>query len=341
MALTLSVLDLAPVSSGSTAAQAIQNTLDLARHAEGLGYFRYWLAEHHNMPGIASSSPEILIGQVARETSALRVGSGGVMLPNHAPLKVAESFLTLEALFPGRIDLGIGRAPGSDSRTAMALRRSSGGGDDLPAQLADLFAFAGGQFPPGHPYRSIAAVPAGLGLPPVWLLGSSDYSAQAAAALGLGFVFAHHINPYGSAEAMRLYRARFAPSEHLSEPKSIVTASVICADTDAQADTLATSFDLAWLRLAAGRPSLFPSVEEARAYPYTELERAQAQGTRDRIITGSPQTVRAKLCGLAGQAETSEIMVTTMVHDHDARLRSYALLAEAFDLPGRAEKLPL
>ena len=333
MSLTLSVLDLAPVSSGMTAGQAIQNTLDLARHAEGLGYHRYWLAEHHNMSGIASSSPEILIGQVARETSTLRVGSGGVMLPNHAPLKVAESFLTLEALFPGRIDLGIGRAPGSDPRTAMALRRGSRPGtDDLPSQLAELFAFAGGQFAPGHPYTSIAAVPMGVGLPPVWLLGSSDYSAQVAAALGLGFVFARHINPHGAAEAMLLYRTGFAATEHLPEPKAIVTASVICADTDAEADELAASFDLAWLRLSAGRPSVFPSVAEARAYSYTEAERDQVHATRARIIAGSPQTVRAALCRLADQTQTEEIMVTTMVHDHAARRRSYTLLAEAFDL---------
>ncbi|MGI4787727.1 MAG: LLM class flavin-dependent oxidoreductase [Janthinobacterium lividum] len=337
MALQLSVLDLSPVSSGSTAAQAIQNTLDLARHAETLGFHRYWLAEHHNMPGIASSSPEILIGQVARETSTIRVGSGGVMLPNHAPLKVAESFLTLEALFPGRIDLGIGRAPGSDQRTALALRRSSGGagGDDLPAQLAELFAFAGGGFPAGHPYQSVTAVPAGVSLPPVWLLGSSDFSAQVAGALGLGFVFAHHINPYGALEALRLYRAGFTPSEHLSKPNAIVTTSAICADTDEQAADLATSFDLAWLRLYAGRPSTFPSVEEAKAYPYTDAERAQVEMTRARIIVGSPQTVRAKLCALVGQTKTDELMVMTMVHDHAARLHSYELLAEAFELPGQ------
>ncbi len=332
MALKLSVLDLSPVSTGMTAAQALQNTLELARLTDKLGYHRYWLAEHHNMPGIAGSSPEILIGQVARETSQLRVGSGGVMLPNHAPLKVAESFQTLESLFPGRIDLGIGRAPGSDPRTALALRRSSqsGGADDLPSQLAELFAFAGGQFPAGHPYQSVSAVPMGVSLPPVWLLGSSDYSAQVAAALGLGFAFAHHINPRGAEEAMHLYRANFMPSEHLPAPSSIVTASVICADTDAEADMLATSFDLAWLRLYAGRPSQFPSVEEARAYPYTPAERAQVQATRARIITGSPQTVRAKLCALASLADTDEVMVMTMVHDHAARLRSYAFLAEAF-----------
>ncbi len=329
MALKLSVLDLSPVSTGMTAAQALQNTLELARFTDTLGYHRYWLAEHHNMPGIAGSSPALLIGQVARETSRLRVGSGGVMLPNHAPLQVAEQFQTLEALFPGRIDLGIGRAPGSDPRTALALRRA-GQNEELPAQLAELFAFAGGQFPAGHPYQSVSAVPMGAPLPPVWLLGSSDYSAQAAASLGLGFAFAHHINPHGAEEAMDLYRTNFVPTEHLSKPAAIVTASVICADTDAEADTLASSFDLAWLRLYAGRPSQFPSVQEAQTYPYTPAERAQVQATRARIITGSPQTVRAKLCALASLTDTDEIMATTLVHDHAARLRSYALLAEAF-----------
>ena len=329
MALKLSILDLSPVSTGMTAAQALQNTLDLARRADALGYQRYWLAEHHNMPGIAGSSPALLIGQVARETSRLRVGSGGVMLPNHAPLQVAEQFQTLEALFPGRIDLGIGRAPGSDPRTASALRRA-GQNEELPAQLAELFAFAGGQFPAGHPYQSVSAVPMDTNLPPVWLLGSSDYSAQVAASLGLGFAFAHHINPHGAEEALFLYRSNFVPSEHWPEPAAIVTASVICADTDAEADTLAQSFDLAWLRLYAGRPSQFPSVEEAQSYPYTLAERAQVQATRARLITGSPQTVRAKLCALASLTDADEVMAMTMVHDHAARRHSYELLAQAF-----------
>lgn len=328
MALTLSVLDLSPVSSGMTAAQALQNTLELARWTDTLGYHRFWLAEHHNMPGIAGAVPEILIGQVARETTHLRVGSGGMMLPNHTPLHVAEAFQTLEALFPGRIDLGIGRAPGSDPRTALALRRAEQM-EALPAQLADLFRFSGGAFPAGHPFQSVSAVPMGVRLPPVWLLGSSDYSAQVAAALGLGFVFAHHINPYGVEEAMHLYRTKFQPSEALPEPSAIVTASVICAETDAEAERLAASFDLAWLRLYTGRPSLFPSVEEALTYPYTQAERAQVQATRARLIAGSPQTVRANLCELSGLAGTTEVMAMTMVHDHSARLRSYALLAEA------------
>ena len=336
MALKLSVLDLAPVSSGMTAAQALRNTLDLARRAEALGYTRYWLAEHHNMPGIASSSPEILIGQVARETARMRVGSGGVMLPNHAPLKVAESFLTLEALFPGRIDLGIGRAAGTDPRTASALRRSSGGAgaDDLPQQLDDLFAFGGGGFPDGHPFRSVAAVPAGVPLPPVWLLGSSDYSARLAGSRGLGFVFAHHINPDGATEAMHIYRENFTPSEHLAAPQAIITASVICADTTEQAEALAPSLDLAWLRLRRGNPAPFPSPDEARAYPYTFADRMLVQETRRRLILGDPQAVRAQVCRLAAETDAEEVMVTTITHGHAERLHSYGLLAEAFGLAG-------
>ncbi len=332
MALSLSVLDLAPVSSGMTAAQALRNTLDLAHRADALGYTRYWLAEHHNMSGIAGSSPEILIGQVARETARMRVGSGGVMLPNHAPLKVAESFLTLEALFPGRIDLGIGRAAGTDPRTAAALRRSSGGAgaDDLPQQLDDLFAFAGGGFGEDHPFRSVAAVPAGVPLPPVWLLGSSDYSARLAGQRGLGFVFAHHINPDGAAEAMRAYRENFRPSQHLTTPQAIVTASVICADTAEQAEALAPSLDLAWLRLRRGNPAPFPTSDEARAYPYTFADRVQVRETRRRLILGDPEAVRAQICRLAGETDADEVMVTTITHGHAERVRSYELLAEVF-----------
>jgi len=291
-----------------TAGQALNNTLELAQTAERLGYHRFWLAEHHNMPGVASSSPDILIGQIARMTSRIRVGSGGVMLPNHAPLRVAESFLTLEALFPGRIDLGIGRAPGSDPRTAQALRRSQGIGSELPELLADLFAFAGGGFPEGHPFQSVSAVPMGVALPPVWLLGSSDYSARVAGQMGLGFVYAHHINPHGSALAMQIYR------------------------TDAEADVLASSFDLAWLRLAAGRPTQFPSVAEAQAYPYTTRERMMMRETRARLIAGSPQTVRNGICALVGLTGADEVMVTTMVHGHAERLRTYELLAGVFEL---------
>ena len=328
MTLALSVLDLAPIPSGATASGALNNTLELARHAEALGYHRYWLAEHHNMAGLASAAPEILIGQVARETTTLRVGSGGIMLPNQAPLKVAESFKTLEALFPGRIDLGIGRAPGSDQRTALALRRGAGS-EDLPEQLHDLFAFAGGGFPEGHPFASVTAAPVGVDLPPVWLLGSSDFSARVAGRMGLGFVFAQHINPYGAREALDAYRAEWTHAGHTDAPRPVVTVSAIVADTDAEADTLATSMDLAWLRLAAGKFGPFPSAAEAQAHPYTFREQMAVRESRQKIILGSPATVRARLCTLSGELDVPELIVTTMVHDHAARLRSYALLAEA------------
>jgi luciferase family oxidoreductase group 1 len=334
MTIPLSILDLVPVGTGSTAAEALRNTLELARLADRLGYTRYWFAEHHNMPGVASAAPEILIGAVARETSHLRVGSGGVMLPNHAPLKVVEWFRTLEALYPGRIDLGIGRAPGTDGLTALALRRSREAltADDFTSQLAEMLAFANGDFPDDHPFRAIRAVPVDVPLPPLWLLGSSDYSAQVAAGIGVGFAFARHISPEGAAEAIGLYRERFSPSEGLPQPRAILALSVICADTDEEADALAASVDLSFLRLRSGRPGLLPSPEEARAYPYTLIERAQVQASRARHVIGSPATVRAQLDDLIAQTGADELMVTSMIHSHAARLRSFALLADAFGL---------
>lgn len=346
MPLALSVLDLAPLPTGSTASEALQNTLDLARLADRLGYTRYWFAEHHNMPGVASSAPEILIGAVARETTRLRVGSGGIMLPNHAPLKVAETFRLLAALYPGRIDLGIGRAPGTDQLTALALRRSRDAviADDFPAQLAELLAFAGDDFPQGHPFQAVHATPVGVDLPPIWLLGSSDYSAQVAAAISVGFAFARHINPQGAEAAMQMYRAQFTPSNELPEPKAILTVSVICADSDAEADALATSTDLSFLRLRSGHPGLLPSPAEAMAYPYTEMERAQIVAGRARLVCGTPESVGAQLDALVADTGADEVMATTMVHDHAARLHSYTLLAEVFglsaDVATKEDRLP-
>ncbi|MFN8542014.1 MAG: LLM class flavin-dependent oxidoreductase, partial [Thermomicrobiales bacterium] len=220
MGVPLSVLDLVPVGSGSDASRAIRNSIALAQLVDRLGFTRYWLAEHHNMPGIASAAPEILISVIARETERLRVGSGGVMLPNHSPLKVVEWFRTLEALYPGRIDLGLGRAPGTDQLTALALRRSREalGADDFQSQLAEMLAFDNADFPEDHPFKAITAVPVGVHLPPLWLLGSSDYGAQVSAALGVGFAFARHINPDGAEYAIRLYKERFSPSEELAKP---------------------------------------------------------------------------------------------------------------------------
>ncbi|HYF80682.1 MAG TPA: LLM class flavin-dependent oxidoreductase [Symbiobacteriaceae bacterium] len=336
MKLPLSVLDLSPIVSGSSASQALRNTLELGQLADRLGYARYWLAEHHNMPAIASSAPEIMIGQVARETSRIRVGSGGIMLPNHAPLRVAEAFRTLEALFPGRIDLGIGRAPGSDQVSALALRggnRRALLAEDFPQQLADLFGFSEGNLPADHPYRSVAAVPTDVPLPPVWLLGSSDYSARLAARLGLGFAFAAHFSPHDAEAAMLIYRQEFRPSRYLAAPRSMIAASVICGETAQQADYLAASQDLFWVRFVTGRIEPFPSPEEALAYPYTPVERAQAAARRAQHIIGDPVQVKEGLIALAKRTEADEVMIVAQIHSHAARLRSYELVAEAFGLP--------
>ena len=230
----LSVLDVSPVSSGSRGAEALQNTLDLARLVDRLGYRRYWLAEHHNMPTIASSTPEVMIGHVANETERIRVGAGGIMLPNHAPLKVAETFRVLEALHPGRIDLGIGRAPGTDPVTATALRRSQDGlgAEDFPQRFGELLAFAGDGFPEDHPFRSVVAMPGDVGLPPIWLLGSSGYSARVAGEMGLGYAFAAHFSPADPAPAMRAYRESFQPSEAFASPSAVVAVAVVCGEND-------------------------------------------------------------------------------------------------------------
>jgi len=325
----LSVLELSPVASGMTSSQALSNTLDLARHAERLGYGRFWLAEHHNMPGIASAVPEILIAQVAGVTQTMRVGSGGVMLPNHSALHVAETFKTLEAFYPGRIDLGIGRAPGTDGLTALALRRSREAlnADDFDEQLGELFAFGSGQFPEGHPFRAVKATPTDVPLPPVYLLGSSDYSARLSGSLGLGFAFAYHFSPHALLPALRAYRAHFTPGA-LSEPHAIVTVSVFCAPTDEEARFLAGPMQLTFLKLRSGEPIRLPSPEEARDYPYTPQEEAALEAVRAMQIVGSPETVRARLTELVAQTQADELMVTTMMHRHEDRLRSFALLAE-------------
>ena len=337
MAFSLSVLDLSPVSSGSDAAQALRNTLELARLADGLGYERYWLAEHHNLPSVASPAPEVMIGHVAMETSRIRVGAGGMMLPNHAPLKVAEIFRVLEALHPGRIDLGIGRAPGTDPVTASALRgpRSGSGAEDFPAQFGELLAFSGGGFPGDHPFQSVSATPEGINLPPIWLLGSSGYSARAAGEMGLGYAFASHFSPVDPAPLLGAYRESFRPSARFPEPHAILAAAVICADTDERAEELASSMGLAWVRMRTGKPGPLSSPEEALAYPYSPGERRLLESYRSMQIVGSVPVVGARLEEIADRTGADEIMVTTMVHDHSERLRSYEKLAGAFGL-GRA-----
>ena len=330
----LSVLDLSPVSTGSTSAQALANTVDLAQLADRLGYARYWLAEHHNTRLIASSVPEVMIGHVAGATRRIRVGSGGVMLPNHSPLHVAEAFRVLEALHPGRIDLGLGRAPGTDTVTALALRRSRQAvfADEFPRQLDELLGFLSDDFADEHPFRHVKAMPTDVGTPEIWLLGSSDVSAQLAAKLGLAFAFAHHIQPQPAIAALRMYRDYFRPSKYLSEPRALIGVSAVCAETDERAAELAGPVELSLLKLRQGRLGQLPSVEEAAAYDYSPEERRLISQNRDRVFIGSPATVRERLTALAERAGVDEIMIMTLMHDHADRRRSYELLAGAFAL---------
>ncbi|MGH6768662.1 MAG: LLM class flavin-dependent oxidoreductase [Xanthobacteraceae bacterium] len=337
----LSVLDLSPVASGSSGAEALRNSLDLARLAEDLGYTRYWVAEHHNLPSIASSAPEIMIGQIAAATTRMRVGSGGVMLPNHAPLMVAERFKVLEALFPGRIDLGIGRAPGTDPVTSYALRRrqQDSSGDDFLERFQELILFERNQFPEGHPFRAVHAMPADSPLPPIWLLGSSGYSAQLAGMIGSGFSFAHHFSDYDAAAVMLSYREHFKPSEMRQTPYSILGCAVVCADSDAEAERLATTLDLNWARRARGEHLPLASPEEAQTYPYTPVDLERIRHRRARLFAGSPASIVEKLTPLIEATKADEVMVTTMVYDHAARRRSYELLAQAFGLCGQTDVL--
>ncbi len=324
----LSVLDLSFVSSGGTGPAALANTIDLARLVDGLGYRRFWVAEHHNLPSVASTAPEIMIGQVAAATRHLRVGAGGVMLPNHAPLLVAERFKVLEALFPGRIDLGIGRAPGTDQLTAFALRRrhDPDGEAEFRDRLQELVAWDKG-FPGGHPFRSIRAMPADVALPPLWILGSIGYGAALAASIGVGYAFAHHFAAHDAADAMLGYRRTFTPSGRLERPHAILAVAVVCADSDAEAERLAASIDLMHPRRARGEFVPVPSPEEAAAWPYTEEDRARIRQNRARLAVGSPATVLPRLRQLVAATQADELMITTPVHDHGARRRSYELLA--------------
>ena len=325
--LRLSVLDQSPVRSGSTAADAIHETLELAQACDRWGYQRYWLAEHHSTPGLAGSSPEVLIGQVAARTTRIRVGAGGIMLQHYSPLKVAENFRVLETLFPGRIDLGIGRAPGADPLTARALRADARL-EDFPQQVADVIAFVGNRVPPDHAFAKVLAMPSGPTAPEMWLLGSSDQSAAVAAHFGTAFCFAHFINDDGGAEVTRAYALQFRPSERLRTPRASVAVFVVCADTEAEALRLAKSRDLFIVRLYTGRSGRYPSVEEAEAYPYTERELAIVHHARRRTVAGAPEQVRDRLRALAAEYGVDELVVVTITHDVKARLRSYELLAE-------------
>ncbi len=324
----LSILELAPVGEGSTAAAALAGSVALARLGERLGYTRLWVAEHHNMAGIASSSPAVLIAHLAASTTTIRVGAGGVMLPNHAALVVAEQFGMLEALHPGRIDLGLGRAPGTDAVTAAALRRNPTpfAAEEFPEQLRDLFLFFDGTHP------QITAVPAGGYRPAVWLLGSSGYSAQVAGALGLPFSFAHHFASHNTVAALELYRASFRPSEELDHPYAMIGVPVICAQTDDQARWLSGPSALSFVRLRQGRPSRLPTPEQAAEYVFTPTERELVRTWTAPLIRGDPEHVRAELEALALRTGADELMITTMVHGPADRLRSYELVAGAWNL---------
>ena len=341
----LSVLDLAPVGTGRTATQALATTVATAKLAEELGYHRFWVAEHHSMPGIASSSPPVILAHLAAHTRTIRLGSGGVMLPNHAPLVVAEQFGTLEALAPGRVDLGLGRAPGTDRATTLALRLTPErlGAEDFPQQVAELVRFLDGSFPESHPYQRIHAVPGpvqrtaegGVGehtRPPVWLLGSSDYSARLAGQLGLPFAFAHHFAAQNTVPALRIYRESFRASEVLDEPYAMIAATALAAETRDEARRIVASLGLSMLKLRTGRAGLVPSPEEAEAWPYTRQERAFVEEWLGNAVYGVAEDVREQLDGLVKLTGADELMITSTVHGHEAKLRSYRLIAEAYGI---------
>jgi len=341
LGIPLSVLDLAPVPEGSSPGDALRNSLDLAPRVEQLGFERYWVAEHHNMPGIASSAPAVLLAHIASVTSTMRIGSGGVMLPNHSSLVIAEQFGMLEALHPGRVDLGLGRAPGTDQLTARALRRSHVPGrdaDDFPDQLVQLFGYFDGQWPANHPYASITATP-GLGnRPAIWMLGSSDYGAEVAGYLGLPYSFAHHFMAANTMAAARTYRKSFRPSAVLDAPYLMLGVSVVCAETSERAQWLAGSGLLSFVRLRSGRPGRFPSPEDAAAHTYSPFEQALLDDRASSQIVGDPATVKAGLAELVERTGANELMITTMIHAHGERVRSYELVAEATGLEPRVEE---
>ena len=324
----LSVLDLAPIIEGGDAAQSFRNSLDLAQHAERLGYRRFWLAEHHNIPSVASAATSVLIAHVAGGTRSIRVGAGGIMLPNHSPLVIAEQFGTLASLYPGRIDLGLGRAPGSDQLTAQALRRSPEAGDAFPQDVLELM----GYFQPAVEGQVVRAIPgAGLDVP-IWILGSSLFGAQLAAALGLPFAFASHFAPAMLEQALDIYRARFQPSDHLTQPYVMLGVNVFAADTDAEAARLFTSLQQAFINLRRGRPGpLRPPVEgfDATLAPF---ERIMIADMLAYSVIGTGDRVRDGLADIVARTGADELMVASQIYDHAARLTSYRIAAAAVGL---------
>lgn len=357
----LSVLDLVTVGQGSTASQALRTGVEIAQLAERRGFHRYWVAEHHSMPGVASSSPAVILAHTAAHTERIRLGSGGVMLPNHAPLVIAEQFGTLEAMAPGRVDLGLGRAPGTDGATAAALRRterlnegamgsplverSRDLGEDFPQQLAELTRFLDDDFPDGHPYARIHAVPGPVqatseggvqspARPPLWLLGSSGFSARLAGMLGLPFAFAHHFSAQNTIPALELYRESFKPSAVLDAPYALIGVAALAAEDEREARRQVLTGALSMLRLRSGRPGLVPTPEEAEAYAFTPMEREFVDSWLVNIVHGTADEVRTGLDDLAKRTGADELMITANAHGGEARLRSYGLIADAYGLPG-------
>jgi len=323
-----SVLDLAPVAEGSDVAHAFDSTRDLAQQAERFGYKRYWLAEHHNMPGIASAATALVISHVAAGTSKIRVGSGGIMLPNHSPLVIAEQFGTLDVLYPGRIDLGLGRAPGTDQPTARALRRGrADSADTFPQDVQELQAY----FKPAVSHPLVQAVPGAGRTVPIWLLGSSLFSAQLAAALGLPFAFASHFAPDYLDQALELYRAQFQPSSALAEPYAMAAIGIFAADTDEEATFLFTSLQQSFVNLRRGAPGLLPPPVKSMEGRWNAMERLGVEHAFSEAIVGSPSTIKNRLHAFLARTKVNELMVTAAIHDHSARVRSFELVAAARD----------
>lgn len=321
----LSILDLSPVNAGETPADALRKSVDLVRHAETLGYARYWVAEHHNMSGIASAATSVVIGALAGATATIRVGAGGIMLPNHSPLVIAEQFGTLESLYPGRIDLGLGRAPGTDQTTLRALRRTGMEANEFPQDVLELQALLG----PPQPGQRIHAVPGENTNVPLWILGSSLFGSQLAAEFGLPYAFASHFAPDALMDALHVYRARFKPSAQLRMPYAMVGCNVICAETDAEAARLFTSLQMRFTNMVRGtRGKLEPPIDDIDSY-WSPAEKIHAQRMLTCSFVGSPATVRAQLDAFIAQTRADELIVATAIFDHEARKRSYALLKQA------------
>jgi luciferase family oxidoreductase group 1 len=334
MSFPISFLDLTPIESHSNAGEALRHSVELAQLAERLGYSRYWFAEHHNTSGLASAAPEIMIEHIASRTERMRIGSGGVMLPNHSPLKIIETFKLLNALHPGRIDLGMGRAPGTDQITAFAMRRSREAmtADDYPRQIEELIAYDDQRFPVNHAFRSIKAIPVDVRMPPLFLLGSSDFSGLLAAEMGLGFAFAAHINRQAAVPALQAYRQRFQPSSRYGAPRAILTVSVTIGETPEHAAELARINDLVILWLRSGKLGRYPTLDEAKNYPFTDQERAKIAAMPINYLAGDARQVHDRIMNLMDASEADELMITTMLPSPDDRRRTLAEIASVFGI---------